>query len=266
MSGKGRNGVNGKMEKSFPQISENFSIEYVAASLMFFTFVYGLSKIILPLSRSYRLWDKNQQYHARGMVPSSLFIFIIVPLSVWTLFNDDDLKNTRVLGSTAWSRFVIHMATGYFVYDSFVVLAHIKLDGMQYLAHGVLCLITYGLAAMFDCYNYYGPTFLIFEFTTVFVNFRWCLVQLGMRENPVYWWNGLFLMLSWFGVRIVFGLTMSWFFWRDTLNNSSLIPVPIMLWYTFSNVCLNGLNILWFAKIMKGILFHVSGKKHGKDD
>mmetsp|Transcript_16156 Transcript_16156/g.39358 ORF Transcript_16156/g.39358 Transcript_16156/m.39358 type:complete len:254 (-) Transcript_16156:403-1164(-) len=249
-----------------PPFSPHFRLELVAASVLFFATVYVVGKLLLPLSRSYRGWSKSEQYHARGIAASSLFILLIVPMSVWAILYDDELKETRVVGSTRFSRLVIHAAAGYFMYDSAVVLLHLHLDGVQYLVHGVLCLITYGLAALFDRYNYYGPVFLIFETTTIFINLRWCLVHLGLKDRPVYLYNGLALMVAWFVVRILFGLTMSAFFWRDTINNSSDIPKPIMLWYTFSNFCLNGLNIFWFSKILKGVLSHVSGKKLSKDE
>lgn len=157
-------------------MSPHFSPAYLGLSVSFFSCVYLLGRLLLPLLARYRLWSKEEQYHARGIVPSSTFILVIVPMSLWALLHDIELRETRVVGSTEWSRMVIHIAAGYFVYDSTIVLIHVKLDGLSYLIHGVVCLVTYGLAALFDVYHYYGPTFLIFETTTIFINMKWCFI------------------------------------------------------------------------------------------
>ncbi len=156
-----------------PSVSENFDARVVVASLFFFTAVYFIGRVILPLSASYRSWNKDDRYHARSLVPSLAFIMIIFPLSLYAILTDVELRKNKVVGSTELSRLIIELATGYFIYDTAIVVTHLKQDGIELAAHGVLCFFTYGFAAVYECYHYYGPVFLMFEFTTIFVNARW---------------------------------------------------------------------------------------------
>lgn len=45
-------------------------------------------------------------------------------------------------------------------------------------------------------FQFYAPTFLLFEVTTLFVNIRWLLVELGLKESKLYLYNGLSLMAA----------------------------------------------------------------------
>ena len=127
-------------------------------------------------------WDKVRQYQASGLVPSTIFILVSVPMSLWVLIFDQNLNDVRVSGSTTMSMATISIAFGYFIYDTLIILRHLKVDGFALLAHGVLCLITYGLAAIFEVYHAYGPVFLLFESSTLFVNIRWCVSQICRVE------------------------------------------------------------------------------------
>ena len=148
-----------------------------ALSASAWTALYFLATLILPLlpviGRHYAKWDKDKRYQACGLLPSTTFILVIVPLSLWVLFFDDEIHAVRVTGSTFMSMTTISIAFGYFMYDSVVIFTHLRLEGYALLAHGVLCMITYGAAVAFEVYQYYGPVFLMFESSTLFVNFRW---------------------------------------------------------------------------------------------
>ena len=116
--------------------------EVVVASILFWTFLYFASRLLLPLSATYHQWDRERQYKARGLVPSWVFLLGIVPFSIWALAMDVDLRDVRVTGATPNSLLISAIATGYFVYDSGVVLYHLKDDGLAYLVHGLLCMVT----------------------------------------------------------------------------------------------------------------------------
>jgi hypothetical protein len=98
---------------------------------------------------------------------------VSVPLSAWILVFDEKLYDVRITGSTDMSMTTISIAFGYFIYDTLIILKHYQVDGPALLAHGVLCLITYGLAIEFEVFHAYGPVFLLFESSTLFVNIRW---------------------------------------------------------------------------------------------
>lgn len=226
------------------------------ASILVWTCLYFASRAVLPFSATYGKWDRERQYKARGLVPSSVFLLGIVPFSIWALTSDANLRDVRVTGATSSSLLISAIATGYFIYDSLVVLYHFKDDGVAYLIHGVLCMVTYGLATRFHVFQFYAPTFLLFETTTLFVNLRWLLVELQLKDSKLYFYNGLALLIAWFLVRIVWGYSSSYLFWVDTISayQKALLPLPLVLWYTMANVGLNFLNTMWFCKIVKGAI------------
>jgi len=118
--------------------------EVVAASTFLWTLLYFASKKVLPMcSTNYQKWDRHRQYKARGLVPSSVFLLVIVPVSVCTLIFDDELRDVRVSGGTCTSLFISAVATGYFVYDCAVILYHFQDDGTACLVHGVLCMVNH---------------------------------------------------------------------------------------------------------------------------
>ena len=121
----------------------------VGASLLVWTGLYLASRALLPLSKTYRAWDRQRQYKARGLVPSSIFLLSIVPISVLALGWDADLEQVRVKGATATSQIICAVATGYFIYDSAVVLLHLPDDGLAYLVHGLLCMV--GIPVLRGC-------------------------------------------------------------------------------------------------------------------
>jgi len=235
----------------------------VVMSMVGWTAMYFLGKLLLPAFDFYRKFDPVRQYKTRGLVPSTAFIAFSCGLSVYIINSDKELQGMRLNGATELSSFIISVATGYFIYDSLVIGMHLKHDGVAYLVHGILCLFTYGIAAVYHVYHYYGPVFLLFEFTTLFVNCRWLLYELNMKDSGMYFWNGLCLLCAWFFVRIVFGFSSSYFFWQDTAEayNNETVAVPIMGWYCFSNISLNCLNVMWFIQIVKGALRAVGGGK-----
>ena len=115
----------------------------VGASLLVWTGMYFASRALLPMCKTYSAWDRQRQYKARGLVPSSVFLLAIVPCSVLVLGWDTDLEHVRVSGATPWSQLICAVATGYFIYDSVVVLLHLRDDGLSYLFHGVLCMVRF---------------------------------------------------------------------------------------------------------------------------
>mmetsp|Transcript_25750 Transcript_25750/g.61173 ORF Transcript_25750/g.61173 Transcript_25750/m.61173 type:complete len:272 (+) Transcript_25750:61-876(+) len=226
-----------------------------ATSTLVWSMVYFTSKRFLPALKTYRSWDRERQYKARCLVPSTIFLIGIVTASIAVMLFDQGLQKVRVVGATDASLALIATAAGYFLYDSILIAYHFESDGAAFLAHGVLCFFTYALAASFRVYNFYGPVFLLFESTTLFINARWLLYELGLRDSTAYMVNGLLLFVAWFAVRIVFGYGASYYFFSDTLEafGNKALPNFIVGWYTFANIGLNLLNTMWFFKIFQGV-------------
>ena len=55
----------------------------MAASVVLWTFLYFASRVLLPFSRTYGKWDRERQYKARGLVPSSVFLGAVYKYNIY---------------------------------------------------------------------------------------------------------------------------------------------------------------------------------------
>lgn len=116
--------------------------------------------------------------------------------------------------------------------------------------------------------------FVLYELSTPFLNVFRFLEQLGKQSNKVYTINGICLMVSFFGARLIYGNYSSILWYIDIYKAStasdaerdrfrSLARVnswpsdePSLPWwviaaYTISNITLNTLNVIWFSKMVR---------------
>jgi hypothetical protein len=136
--------------------------------------------------------------------------------------------------------------------------------------------------------NYYGPTFILYELSSPFLNIHWICDKLNMTGSKIQFYNGIVLLFTFFGCRLCWGSYQSARVFYDvyraifsphlaltdpafgklsngTTVEASNIPmgdimmfagdrsVPVWLagCYLLSNVTLNGLNWFWFSKMIE---------------
>jgi hypothetical protein len=117
--------------------------------------------------------------------------------------------------------------------------------------------------------HFYGAGFLMWELSSFFVHYRWFLFKASPpASKSLQLANGLALLLSFFGARIVWGFYLSWLYWRDILAypaaSASFVNTTLV-----ANVALNVLNSYWFFLIFMKAVEALSGKKEdavGKRD
>ena len=138
--------------------------------------------------------------------------------------------------------------------------------------------------------NFYGPTFILYELSSPFLNIHWFCDKLNMTGTKVQLYNGIMLLFTFFSCRLVWGSYQSVRVFNDVyrainsgagtlhdpelgkLSNGTVVPdslVPesemmrfagervVPLWlavaYLASNIILNGLNWFWFGKMIETI-------------
>lgn len=73
--------------------------------------------------------------------------------------------------------------------------------------HHILIIFTYSFGLL--SYPAYGAYFMCGfqaqELTSPFLANRWFLLECDMKDSDLYWWNGLFLLISYSIVRIGYG-------------------------------------------------------------
>ncbi len=109
--------------------------------------------------------------------------------------------------------------------------------------------------------EYYFSGFLFTEITTPFINMRWFLHNLRLDDSTLYKINGLFVILFWVLVRIVFSAFLGYhalYVEISFLDNVMIIFCPLILLTALT------FNVMWFRLIMKaafGAFFSPSNKK-----
>lgn len=134
--------------------------------------------------------------------------------------------------------------------------------------------------------NFYAPTFILYELSSPFLNIHWFLDKLSLTGSNIQLVNGIFLLSSFFGCRLIWGSYSSLRVFIDVfraIRRGALVPIStthdfattkpsanpadeimrfaagkdVPIWlagsYLGANICLNGLNWYWFGKMIEAI-------------
>jgi hypothetical protein len=134
--------------------------------------------------------------------------------------------------------------------------------------------------------NYYGLNFILYEISTPFLNIHWFFDKLNMTGSRVQLFNGIALLTTFFGCRVLWGNYQSIRMYSDVwtalhtpgfsqieINNPIFayqkfpdsgsdykdgsgkmgLPMWLVFAYLGSNTILNFLNIYWFAKMIQAL-------------
>ncbi|KAL8893737.1 MAG: hypothetical protein Q9207_008570, partial [Kuettlingeria erythrocarpa] len=63
--------------------------------------------------------------------------------------------------------------------------------------------------------NFYGPTFILYELSSPFLNFHWFFDKLQMTGSRAQWYNGILLLASFFCCRLLWGTYQSLRVYQD---------------------------------------------------
>ncbi|KAI8819611.1 DUF887-domain-containing protein [Fimicolochytrium jonesii] len=174
------------------------------------------------------------------------------------------LAGDKIGAYDAEAGFVHAIACGYFLWDSIVSVYYVKQFGVGFAVHGIACLCIFAMSFK-PFLNYYGTPFLLFELSTPFLNIHWFCDKTGRSGSRLQLINGVVLVLVFFSARICYGFYNSYDFFVMMHRNKSEIS-NVFLWvYAVGNVLLNGLNVLWFFKMVTAIKarFNVAKKGDG---
>ncbi|RUS22129.1 TLC domain-containing protein [Endogone sp. FLAS-F59071] len=220
----------------------------LACNLIFQTSI-ALSPFVFPKTYPKLQGFKraNWDIHTLSMVHCITIVLGALPM-LW----DPDLLQDRVFGYSSWAGNVFSIACGYFLWDIFTSLRYWKEQGIGFVFHGI-CSFTVYILSFRPFLNYYGAVFLMFEMSTPFLNINWFLDKLGMTGSPAQIVNGIFLLLTFFWVRLVFGFYMSYRTYVDVSAVIDRVPTFHCVVYGVANVVLNFLNVYWFGLMIKSL-------------
>ncbi|KAK2750936.1 hypothetical protein FQN57_000010 [Myotisia sp. PD_48] len=146
----------------------------------------------------------NWDIHVVSLVQSTL----ITVLALWVMFVDQERKSMtageRVYGYSGACGLIQAMATGYFVWDLIISTRYINLFGVGMWFHAASALWVFSLGFR-PFVNYYGPTFILYELSSPFLNFHWFFDKVNMTGSRAQWYNGMMLLSVFFSCRLVWG-------------------------------------------------------------
>ena len=156
---------------------------------------------------------------------------------------------------------------GYTTYDLMPLLWHrAEWGGVgMYLVHHVCTVLSWGISAGSGYSHSITVSVLFLEATGPFVNLRWFLSAHGYKETKFYIANGVVMFLLFFALRVVFNwwifITRFILHWDEFTTQQPTYIAAADLFFFPINLAL---QLLWFSKIVKGILALLSGSSKKK--
>ncbi|KAI0253546.1 DUF887-domain-containing protein [Lactifluus subvellereus] len=185
----------------------------------------------------------------QSRVASLVHALLILPLAARCL-HSPALAADRAFGWDPRIGTLFAVTSGYFLWDSVVCLVHY--EGVGFIVHGFACLTVY-LNAFRPFVAYYGPRFLLWELSTPFLNIHWMLDKTSQTGSPLQFVNGLILMSTFVGARLIYGSIVSYQFYQTLFEVRDGLSSTIFIAYACGNVTLNGLNVFWFTKMIAAL-------------
>ncbi|PFH54160.1 hypothetical protein AMATHDRAFT_72687 [Amanita thiersii Skay4041] len=187
-------------------------------------------------------------------VVSQCHVLVVVPLALWCIMIETPGRNDdwdRAFGWDEHAGIVHAIACGYFLWDSLDAI--INFIDLGFVLHGISTyLFTYHFPLK-PFVAYYATRCLLWESSTFFLNNHWFLDKTGRTGTKAQLVNGIFLLATFFGVRIVYGGKISWDFMHTLLHVRKDVPPTYAIVFSIGNVLLVALNWIWFAKMIAAL-------------
>ncbi|GAA5967725.1 hypothetical protein JCM8115_006913 [Rhodotorula mucilaginosa] len=188
-----------------------------------------------------------------------LYAFMATPVAIHLLRHPSaSLAADPLYGVGLPEQRLSAIAVGYFIWDAFVTARHIGTQGFGFFLHGAVCLVAF-LFTLRPFVLWCGPTFLIWETSTIFLNAHWLLDKLHMTGSIAQMVNGLFLVASYVVVRLIMGTYISVRLWKllvPAAKDTSFLALRVrdagrIRWlYLILNLAANSLNFYWFRLML----------------
>ena len=245
-----------------PKLAQHLHI--VLGAAVFYHAIYIVSSYISPhISASYRKLDRRAKTNWDIHTVSQIQSIVILYLSYQVLTKDTTLAHDKLYGYSPFGGDVYACACGYFLWDVIISVYWVRWFGVGFVLHGLASLQVFGC-----CFRpflmWWGPAFLAFEASTIFLNIHWWLDKLGMTGSVLQSVNGVLLLVTFFLVRGVWGWYAAYQVFSLIWQNRQHVPVGLSLMYLFSNMSLNALNVYWFMQMTKALRKRFGGSSAKK--
>jgi hypothetical protein len=248
---------------------EEFAQSCRQASVWFLFFNFS---ILISKGLSGRIWSTYNQltrsgksYWACSLVSSlhALGVTLYAFDCGWRngFFGSDDFSMTTTCSANTLSIFM-----GYILSDlGWILWYSNEWPGRNpMILHHVLALITCMDLSVQKLGQGLTLGILLMEVTTPFMNGRWFLSQMGMKDTQLYLINGLIMVQAWAVFRIGLGAYLGIWMWRmrDQITEAPWFTKWVSLWGSY--VLMYSLQWFWFVKLVQGAKKVLSKKNEEK--
>lgn len=222
----------------------------VLTSTVVFAIIYEISRIFSPVlfPKTFQFFKGYNGPNWHVHVVSTIHCLIVVTGSFF-IFADNTLNEDRVFGYVRWAADIYSISCGYFLWDTIIAIYFYKYQGISMVLHGIVSFSVF-IFSFRPFINYYGAIFLMYELSTIFLNFHWFMDKLGWTGSKIQLVNGVILLLTFFGARIVFGTYMSYKLWSDVYAVKEDVPWRYWIVYGGGNFITTCLNLWWFSQMI----------------
>ncbi|KAJ3834716.1 DUF887-domain-containing protein [Lentinula raphanica] len=201
------------------------------------------------LSSNFRKMNRRAKNNWSIHIVSQVHALVIVPLALRAL-NSPTLDQDRAFGWDDKSGSLQAIASAYFVWDTLDAI--INYTDFGFIVHGLACSLIY-LLSFTPFLSYYAARCLLWESSTIFLNIHWFLDKTNRTGTIFQLVNGILLLATFFGIRLVYGAYVSYNFFFTLYDVRNKIPLVYLLIYGVGNIVLQGLNIFWFFKMISAL-------------
>nr|XP_002126003.1 transmembrane protein 56-like isoform X1 [Ciona intestinalis] len=239
----------------------------VLSSFCFHFMVPWFSRKLTSHFKSYqKLPSKLQtEWHNRNV--STVHSTIVTVLSIYVALTDTDGYRNAIWAESQTAEMVLSILLGYIYSDIVYLLQSSPSQTDAYwgsMLHHIIVVIVYSCCTFWGCYTHLTIVRTIAEVSTPFVNMRWILDACRMKDSKVFMYNGILMTLTFFGGRI---LLMPYAYVRlyQLRNTKDFQKLGKVAYTILLGIFVDGLNIYWFARIMKGLIKYIKINTAGKD-
>jgi len=201
--------------------------------------------------------DSRQQIGTVIRILSSFHAILATFLSLFILYTDTGLNQNKLLYSSFGISFTLNISIGFLAYDCLIMFIYRNEFELGYGVHHCVSIIAFYACTTGGIFPYIALFRLLSEASTPFLNNRWILLTLKMKDSKLYLWNGFAIMLVFAAVRI-FTIIPNWMIFFSLMETPAWNSVSFK--HKFICVTSSGpldiLNVYWFTKIMRVLYKH----------
>eukprot|EP00163_Fabomonas_tropica_P011732 TRINITY_DN225_c0_g4_i6.p1 TRINITY_DN225_c0_g4~~TRINITY_DN225_c0_g4_i6.p1 ORF type:complete len:296 (+),score=31.18 TRINITY_DN225_c0_g4_i6:10-897(+) len=191
------------------------STSLILLSTLMTWLMFVLCEVVSPrLSPGYRALKRQDQVGWSTRVASTIHAVVVTLLSLYTLWTETVLYEQPLLARTGLGEVAMCITIGYLLGDFVLIVLHFDtLDtpslNRQTMLHHVCGIVGFAVCLQYGACQYFGLFRLLSEASTPFLNARWFLDKLQLKQSRLYMFNGVLLAAVFFQSRI-FVMPLYW--------------------------------------------------------